>query len=57
MMTTAKQKDTGVKLEVNGKVLDACTTLMQAIMQLIQDSKELQKEIVAQGKVNRNRSL
>jgi huntingtin interacting protein 1 len=50
MMTEAKKKDTGVKLEVNGKILDACTTLMQAIMELVKNAKQLQKEIVAQGK-------
>lgn len=48
----AKKKDTGVKLEVNGKILDACTTLMQAIIELVNNSKELQKEILAQGKVS-----
>ncbi|KAH9389798.1 histidine permease [Tyrophagus putrescentiae] len=46
-MMAAAKKDTGVKLEVNGKILDACTSLMQAIKQLIQDSKQLQLEIAA----------
>ncbi|KAI1293546.1 Huntingtin-interacting protein 1 [Halotydeus destructor] len=45
MMITAKTKDTGVKLEVNGKILESCTTLMQAIIHLINDSKHLQEEI------------
>lgn len=52
MILMAKKKDTGVKLEVNGKILDACTTLMQAIIELVNNSKELQKEILAQGKVS-----
>jgi huntingtin interacting protein 1 len=51
MILLAKKKDTGIKLEVNGKILDACTYLMAAIKELIHDSKELQKEIVSQGKV------
>lgn len=51
MMLKTKQKDSGVKLEVNGKVLDACTTLMQAIIQLIKDAKHLQEEIKAKTKV------
>jgi huntingtin interacting protein 1 len=50
MILLAKSKDTGIKLEVNGKILDACTYLMAAIKELIHDSKELQKEIVSQGK-------
>lgn len=54
MMALAKKKDTGVKLEVNGKVLDACTNLMQAILQLIQDAKRLQQEIVSSGKGSAN---
>lgn len=48
MIMLAKKKDTGVKLEVNGKILDACTTLMQAIIELVHNSKELQKEIISQ---------
>lgn len=52
MILVAKKKDTGVKLEVNGKILDACTTLMSAIQELIHNSKELQNEIISQGKVS-----
>lgn len=51
MADVAKQ-DTGIKLEVNGKILDACTSLMQAIKQLIQDSKQLQLEIAANERVS-----
>jgi len=50
MMDQSKKQHTGLKLEVNEKILDACTGLMQAIMELIVNSKELQKEIVATGK-------
>lgn len=41
---------TGVKLEVNEKVLDSCTNLMKAIVDLIRKAKVLQEEIVARGK-------
>lgn len=51
MAAVAKQ-DTGIKLEVNGKILDACTSLMQAIKQLIQDSKQLQLEIASKERVS-----
>lgn len=47
MIAAAHKQDTGVKLEVNAKILDACTSLMQAIKQLIQDSKQLQIEIAS----------
>ncbi len=52
LMNKSKEKDTGMKLEVNDKILDSCTALMKAIKILIQKSKELQKEIVAQGRVS-----
>ena len=51
MIAAANQQDTGVKLEVNGKILDACTALMQAIKQLIYDSKQLQLEIASRERV------
>ena len=51
MLEMAKRKDTGIKLEVNGQILDACTYLMNAIKELIHDAKQLQNEIVSQGKV------
>lgn len=51
MMTSSSQKHTGIKLEVNGKILNACTSLMQAIKQLILDSKVLQNEIALKEKV------
>jgi len=36
---------------VNGRILDSCTALMEAIKVLIMKSKVLQKEIVHEGKV------
>lgn len=52
MLEMTKKNETGIKLEVSGQILDACTYLMTAIKQLINDSKQLQSEIVSQGKVN-----
>ena len=46
----SKRSQTGVKLEVNGKVLDSCTSLMKSIIELIKKAKVLQEEIVARGK-------
>ena len=46
----SKHSQTGVKLEVNEKVLDSCTALMKAIVDLIRKAKILQEEIVARGK-------
>ena len=46
----SKRSQTGVKLEVNGKVLDSCDVLMKAIIELIRKAKILQEEIVARGK-------
>ncbi|KAI4460996.1 huntingtin interacting protein 1 [Holotrichia oblita] len=50
MLSKSRQADSGIKLEVNEKILDSCTTLMAAIRVLIQKSRLLQAEIVAQGK-------
>lgn len=52
MLTKSRAADSGIKLEVNEKILDSCTTLMQAIRLLVQKSRYLQAEIVAQGKVS-----
>jgi len=51
LINKSREKDTGVKLEVNDKILDSCTELMKTIKILIIKAKELQKEIVAQGRV------
>ncbi|XP_058465660.1 huntingtin-interacting protein 1 isoform X3 [Malaya genurostris] len=50
MLSKSRASDSGIKLEVNEKILDACTTLMQAIRILVQKSRLLQSEIVALGK-------
>jgi len=50
LSAASKQKDTGIKLEVNEKILDSCTDLISAIMKLILDSKALQEEIISSGK-------
>lgn len=52
MLKKSRAADSGLKLEVNEKILDSCTTLMQAIRVLVQNSRLLQAEIVAQGKVS-----
>jgi huntingtin interacting protein 1 len=51
MLSKSRAADSGIKLEVNEKILDSCTNLMQAIRVLVQKSRLLQAEIVAQGKV------
>ncbi|XP_043482205.1 huntingtin-interacting protein 1 isoform X2 [Leptopilina heterotoma] len=50
MLDKSRAADSGVKLEVNGKILDSCTDLMMAIRTLVKKSRFLQTEIVAQGK-------
>lgn len=50
MLEASKLKDKDIKLEVNGKILDSCTKLMSAIMRLVNDARELQKEIFLDGK-------
>lgn len=51
MLDKSRAADSGVKLEVNGKILDSCTDLMKAIRNLVKKSRFLQTEIVVQGKV------
>lgn len=50
MLSEARERDTGVNLEVNERILDSCTELMQAIRALIISSKDLQREIVDEGR-------
>ncbi|XP_075739955.1 huntingtin-interacting protein 1-like [Rhipicephalus microplus] len=50
MLNKSREGDSGIKLEVNSKILDACTGLMQAIRELVKSSKHLQEEIVAKEK-------
>ncbi|XP_026327310.1 huntingtin-interacting protein 1-related protein isoform X2 [Hyposmocoma kahamanoa] len=45
MLAASKAGDSGVKLEVNGNILDACTTLMGAVKILVQDARKLQNEL------------
>ncbi|XP_062363314.1 huntingtin-interacting protein 1 [Cinclus cinclus] len=50
MLSKARAADTGVKLEVNERILGSCTGLMQAIHVLVLASKDLQREIVESGR-------
>ncbi|KAM8777022.1 huntingtin-interacting protein 1 [Rhynchonycteris naso] len=50
MLSKSRAGDTGVKLEVNERILGSCTNLMQAIQVLIVASKDLQREIVESGR-------
>ncbi|TKS78654.1 Huntingtin-interacting protein 1-related protein [Collichthys lucidus] len=50
MMNQARKDTTGVKLEVNERILFSCTDLMKAIRMLIIASTDLQKEIVESGR-------
>ncbi|XP_013164990.1 PREDICTED: huntingtin-interacting protein 1 isoform X3 [Papilio xuthus] len=45
MLAASRAGDSGVKLEVNEKILDACTTLMGAVKVLVQDARRLQREL------------
>lgn len=51
MMAKSREQDTGIKCEVNGQILDSCGKLMQTIKMLIIKARDLQKEIVGQGRV------
>ncbi|KAM6156138.1 huntingtin-interacting protein 1 [Rhynchocyon petersi] len=50
MLNKSRAGDTGVKLEVNERILGSCTSLMQAIRVLIVASTDLQREIVESGR-------
>lgn len=56
-MAKSREQDTGIKCEVNGQILDSCGKLMQTIKMLIIKARDLQKEIVAQGRVKNSFSL
>lgn len=45
MLANSRATDSGIQLEVNEKILDACTTLMGAVKILVQDSRKLQNEL------------
>ena len=53
MLAKSREDDSGVKLEVNERILDSCTGLMKAIQVLIQRARDLQGEIIAEGMVRR----
>ncbi|XP_060106118.1 huntingtin-interacting protein 1-related protein [Heteronotia binoei] len=50
MMNQARIESSGVKLEVNERILNSCTDLMKAIRLLVLTSTHLQKEIVESGR-------
>lgn len=50
MLEKTRDETTGVELKVNESILDSCTGLMHAIRILIERSRDLQREIVAQGR-------
>ena len=50
LLVNARTKDSGIKLEVNARILDSCTNLMAAIRVLVRKSRALQQEIVLAGK-------
>ena len=46
----SRENATGVRLEVNDKILDACNDLISAIRILVARSRDVQEEIVQQGR-------
>ncbi|KAJ3590711.1 hypothetical protein NHX12_008660, partial [Muraenolepis orangiensis] len=50
MLNKSRAVDTGVKMEVNERILASCTELMQAIKALVLSSKDLQRDIVESGR-------
>lgn len=52
MMSRARNESSGIKLEVNERILNSCTDLMKAIRLLVMTSTNLQKEIVESGRVS-----
>lgn len=50
MLSQSRASDSGVKLEVNEKILDACTALMNSIRELVKKSRLVQAEIIGLGK-------
>uniref|UniRef100_A0A671PLP2 Huntingtin-interacting protein 1-like n=1 Tax=Sinocyclocheilus anshuiensis TaxID=1608454 RepID=A0A671PLP2_9TELE len=50
MLNKSRAVDTGIKMEVNERILASCTDLMQAIKVLVLSSKDLQRDIVESGK-------
>ncbi|XP_034480814.1 huntingtin-interacting protein 1 isoform X2 [Drosophila innubila] len=52
LLSKSREKDSNIKLEVNEKILEACTSLMECIKVLILKSRVLQQEIVSSQKGN-----
>ncbi|XP_056139116.1 huntingtin-interacting protein 1 isoform X2 [Lampris incognitus] len=50
MLNKSRAVDTGIKMEVNERILASCTDLMQAIKGLVLSSKDLQRDIVESGR-------
>ncbi|XP_060065039.1 huntingtin-interacting protein 1-like [Ylistrum balloti] len=50
MLHKNRSSNSGVELQVNEGILDSCTGLMEAIKILLSKSRDLQKEIVSQGR-------
>jgi len=50
MLQKTRHDNTGLQLEVNERILDACTDLMKCIKILVERSRDLQHEIVNQGR-------
>lgn len=46
----ARSKNSGVRLEVNEKILEHCNDLMSAVYVLVERARDLQQEIVDAGK-------
>ena len=51
MLNAARTEMSGVELQVHENILDKCTELMNAILALIKQSDQLQREIVEAGRV------
>ena len=51
ILSAARLELTGVELQVHENILDKCTELMNAILALIKQSDQLQREIVEAGRV------
>nr|VZH96731.1 unnamed protein product [Spirometra erinaceieuropaei] len=50
LLEQSKTLMTGIQLEVHSKILDSCTGLMAAIAALVAKARELQNEIVSEGR-------
>ncbi|XP_012691689.2 huntingtin-interacting protein 1 isoform X2 [Clupea harengus] len=50
MLNKSRAVDTGIKMEVNERILASCTDLMAAIKVLVLSSKDLQSDIVESGR-------